>query len=83
MASKAQIDRIAARIEALRPRNAIPFVAIQVRFGESKSEAQERHYRERPQDRAALETLFIERVIVNPAPQTCLSPLIRSARRIP
>lgn len=68
MVSKAQIDRIAARIEALRPR-AVPFVAIRLRDDETEADAETRHYRERPNERGAMKTLFIERVIIDPAPE--------------
>jgi hypothetical protein len=67
MASRVQIDRLSQRIEALAPRTIRPFVAIRVGLDETEDEARERHYRERPQDRGALETVLIKRVIVDPA----------------
>jgi hypothetical protein len=43
-------------------------VAIRLGDGETEADAETRHYREHPHQRAASQTLFIKRVIVDPAP---------------
>jgi hypothetical protein len=53
MASRAQIARISARIEALAPRDNWRIAVIYPRDGETKEKARERHFRERPEDRTA------------------------------
>jgi hypothetical protein len=54
MVTKAQLDRLTSRIEAIAPRNNENIIAvIWPREGETEAEAESRHFRERPQDRAA------------------------------
>src|SRR5262249_44749841 len=54
MASRAQIARLAQRIEALAPSTSRSRVTvIWSRVGETEEEATERHYRQRPKDRGA------------------------------
>lgn len=53
MVSRAQIARLSSRIEALTPRENWRSAVIYPRDGETKEEARERHFRERPEDRTA------------------------------
>jgi len=72
LVTRAQIDRLAHRIESLANRRIKPFVAISVLVddGETEAEAisraQARHYAVHPEDRGAQKTIFIMRVIVDP-----------------
>ena len=55
MVTKAQIDRIATRIEALAPKSD-RVVYVWRNRGETEEEVPERHYREFPADRLAAQT---------------------------
>jgi hypothetical protein len=59
MASRAQIARLAQRIEALAPPPSARIAVIFMRDGESEQEVAEQHYRKHPDDRQALHTLFV------------------------
>jgi hypothetical protein len=60
MVTKAQLDRLASRIEALAPRNNEHIIAvIYMRDDETEAEAETRHLRERPQDREAGKTILV------------------------
>jgi hypothetical protein len=73
MVSRAQLDRLGSRIEALAPRRGTKFAVILVNPGESEAEAKERHYRLRPDDRQAAETFLV----------VFVSPKNRSAEGVP
>jgi hypothetical protein len=72
MVTRAQIDRLAQRIESLAKRRTKPYVAIRVLVGDGETEAeaitgaQARHYEEHPEDRGARDILYIIRTIVDP-----------------
>jgi len=60
MATRPQIERLSKRIESLAAvhqpmRIAVIFVGVD----ETKEDAVQRHYRERPEDRYASQTLFV------------------------
>jgi hypothetical protein len=55
MVSRAQFDRLSARVEALAPRSGTRIAVILVKCGETEAEARARHFRDRPQDRDAAE----------------------------
>jgi hypothetical protein len=67
MVSRAQLDRLSARIDALAPRQGYRFAVILVRVGETEAQARDRHYREHPEDRAAAQ----EFVVTFVAPKKC------------
>jgi hypothetical protein len=62
--SRAQLDRLGSRIEALAPRPGTRFAVILVEPGESEAKAQERHYRLHPDDRQAAHAIMV--VFVSP-----------------
>ena len=64
MVTRAQLDRLGSRIEALALRPATSFAVILVEPGESEAEAAERHYRLHPDDRLAVQTIMV--VFVSP-----------------
>ena len=67
MATKAQIDRLAQRIEALaRPSRLDHRVAMVIVDGESAEAARERHCKEHPEAREATEVIFMH--IIDPPP---------------
>jgi hypothetical protein len=58
--TRAQLDRLGSRIEALAPpRTGARFAVILVNSGESETEAEERHYRLHPDDRQAAKTILV------------------------
>lgn len=64
MVTRAQLDRLGSRIEALAQRHPSSIAVILVEPGEAEAEAKERHYRLHPADRQAAHTLMV--VFVSP-----------------
>jgi hypothetical protein len=62
MVSRAQLDRLSSRIEALAVHNAAGIAVIFMARGETESAAMERHYLARPQDREASHTVVVQYV---------------------
>ena len=59
MVSRAQLDRLSSRIEALAPRAGYRFAVILVRAGETEEAATERHYAQRPEDGDASHVMVV------------------------
>ena len=60
MVTKVQLDRLASRIEALAPLNNENLIAVVYEVeGETEAQAEARHFRERPQDRAASKIIHV------------------------
>jgi hypothetical protein len=59
MVSRSQVDRLRTRIEALTPCDRWKVAVIIPREGESEAGAEERHYREHPDDRGAYHVIQV------------------------
>jgi hypothetical protein len=53
LVTRAQLDRLSSRIEALAPRSGTRNAVIFVNVGETEAQAKARHYRDHPEDRDA------------------------------
>jgi hypothetical protein len=53
MVTKAQLDKLSARIEQLAPRDNYRVAVIIPQNGETEEQAADRHFREHPEDRTA------------------------------
>jgi hypothetical protein len=63
MASRAHIERLSQRIDALAvPQAADRYAVIYVSVGESEEAAKARHYLARPEDREASRTMIVQYV---------------------
>jgi hypothetical protein len=60
MVSRAQLERLSSRIEALAVRNTSGIAVIFKAPGETEIAARERHYLARPQDREASHTVVVQ-----------------------
>jgi hypothetical protein len=59
MVSRAQLDRLSARIDALAPRQEWRFATMFVHPGETEAQVRARHYREHPEDRSATQEIVV------------------------